>query len=157
MERIRARFVGVELYFKNLERAKKFYVETMGLEVSDEQIGHHAKFDSGAGFVCLERKGAESYPSKDKAVLFFEVPDLRSAIAAIGQDRLVQSEGTWAVLHDPEGHNIRTPDMVHRKAVRFLPSGGGCNRVIHSELSARKRWVGLVECLAKSLQNSRPM
>jgi len=106
MERIRARFVGVELYFKNLERAKKFYVETMGLEVSDEQIGHHAKFDSGAGFVCLERKGAESYPSKDKAVLFFEVPDLRLAIAAIGQDRLVQSEGTWAVLHDPEGHNI---------------------------------------------------
>ena len=84
MERIRARFVGVELSFKNLERAKKFYVETMGLEVSDEQIGHHAKFDSGAGFVCLERKEAESYPSEDKAVLFFEVPDLRLAIAAIG-------------------------------------------------------------------------
>jgi predicted enzyme related to lactoylglutathione lyase len=107
MERIQARFVGVELYFENLERAKKFYIETMGLEVSNEQVGHHAKFDSGAGFVCLERKGAESYPSKDKVVLFFfEVTDLRSAIAAIGQDRLVQSEGSWAVLHDPEGHNI---------------------------------------------------
>ena len=106
MERIQARFVGVELYFENLERAKKFYIETMGLQVSDEQVGHHAKFDSGAGFVCLERKGAESYPSKDKAVLFFEVPDLRAAIAAIGLDRLVQSEGTWAALHDPEGHNI---------------------------------------------------
>jgi predicted enzyme related to lactoylglutathione lyase len=105
-QNIQARFVGVELYCDNLETAKKFYIETMGLEVSDEQVGHHAKFDSGAGFVCLERKGAESYPSKDKAVLFFEVPDLRSAIAAIGQDRLVQSESTWAVLHDPEGHNI---------------------------------------------------
>lgn len=106
IERIQARFVGVEVYFENLERAKKFYIETLGLEVSDEQVGHHAKFDSGAGFVCLERKGAESYPSKDKAVLFFEVPDLRSAIADIEQDRLVQSEGTWAVLHDSEGHNI---------------------------------------------------
>jgi predicted enzyme related to lactoylglutathione lyase len=106
MERIRARFVGVELYFENLERAKEFYTETMGLEVSDEQVGHHAKFESGAGFVCLERKGAESYSSTDKAVLFFEVPDLRLAIAAIGQDRPVQSAGTWAVLHDPEGHNI---------------------------------------------------
>ena len=106
MERIQAQFVGVELYFENLERARKFYIETMGLEVSDEQVGHHAKFDSGTGFVCLERKGAEAYPSKDKAVLFFEVPDLKSAIAAIGQDRLVQSEPTWAVLHDPEGHNI---------------------------------------------------
>jgi 4-hydroxy-2-oxoheptanedioate aldolase len=63
-------------------------------------------FDSGSGFICLERRGIESYPSLDKAVLFFEVPDLKSAIAAIGKDRLVQSEPTWAVLHDPEGHNI---------------------------------------------------
>jgi predicted enzyme related to lactoylglutathione lyase len=106
MGRIHARFVGIELYFDDLKKAKKFYIETMGLDVSDEQVGHHAKFDSGAGFVCLERKGAESYPSKDKAVLFFEVPDLRSAVEAIGQDRLVHSEHTWAVLHDPEGHNI---------------------------------------------------
>jgi predicted enzyme related to lactoylglutathione lyase len=100
------RFLGVELYFENLERAKKFYVETLGLGVSDEQAGHHAKFDTGRGFVCLERKGAESYPSKDKAVLFFEVPNLKSAIAAIGQDRIVHAEETWAVLYDPEGHNI---------------------------------------------------
>src|SRR5436309_6164743 len=106
MAAIEARFVGVELYFENLERAKKFYVEALGLKVSDEQAGHHAKFDSGAGFVCLERKGAESYPSKDKAVLFFEVPDLKSAIAAMGQGRLVQLEGTWAVLHDPDGRNM---------------------------------------------------
>jgi predicted enzyme related to lactoylglutathione lyase len=106
MKRIEARFVGVEIYFDDLERAKKFYVDTLGLEISDEQPGHHAKFDSGAGFVCLERKGAESYPSLDKAVLFFEVQDLNSAIAAIGEKHLVRSESTWAVLHDPEGHNI---------------------------------------------------
>src|SRR5437773_9726344 len=106
MNGIQAQFVGVELYFDDLEGAKEFYVGTLGLEISDEQVGHHAKFDSGAGFVCLERKGAESYPSKYKAVLFFEVLDLKSAIAAIGQDWLVQIEDTWAVLHDPEGHNI---------------------------------------------------
>jgi len=106
MDPIQAKFIGIELYFDNLEMAKKFYTETLGLEISDEQVGHHAKFDSGAGFVCLERKGAESYPSQDKAVVFFEVPDLRSAIAAVGQDRVVQSERAWAVLHDPEGHNI---------------------------------------------------
>src|SRR5580692_7199793 len=106
MQPIHAQFVGVELYFDNLERAKAFYLETLGLQIADEQVGHHVKFDGGEGFVCLERKGAESYPSKDKAVLFFEVPDLGSAITAIGQDRLVQSERTWAVLHDPEGHNI---------------------------------------------------
>jgi catechol-2,3-dioxygenase len=51
------RFAGVELYFENLERAKQFYVETLGLGVSDEQPGHHEKFNSGGGFVALTRKG----------------------------------------------------------------------------------------------------
>ena len=49
---------------------------------------------------------SEHYPSKDKAVLFFEVPDLKAAIAIIGGDRLVQPESRWAVIHDPEGHNL---------------------------------------------------
>jgi predicted enzyme related to lactoylglutathione lyase len=106
MERIRPQFVGVELYFEDLEGAKRFYVETLGLDVSDEQAGHHAKLDGGAGFVCLERRGVESYPSKDKAVLFFEVADLKSAVRAIGAEKLVQLRQTWAVLHDPEGHNV---------------------------------------------------
>jgi predicted enzyme related to lactoylglutathione lyase len=101
-----AQFVGVELYFEDLERARQFYAETLGLSISDQQAGHHAKFESEAGFICLERKGVENYPSKDKAVLFFEVPDLKSAIHAIGEENIVKSESTWAVLHDPEGHNV---------------------------------------------------
>lgn len=112
MQSIHARFLGVELYFDDLERAKKFYQETLGLSVSDEQLGHYAKFGGGGNFVCLERKGAESYPSKDKAVLFFDVPNLKSAIAAIGRDKFVQSESTWAVLHDPEGHNVLLLDRA---------------------------------------------
>ena len=106
MEPVQARFVGVELYFNDLEKAKKFYEERLGLAVSDEQIGHHVQFDSGGRFICLERKGAESYPSKDKVVLFFEVLRLKSAIAAIGREKIVHAEPTWAVLHDPEGHNV---------------------------------------------------
>jgi len=101
-----ARFVGVELYFENLDRAREFYVETLGLAVTDEESGHHAKFGGEAGFVCLEKKGSENYPSKDKAVLFFEVPDLELAIDAIGREKIVKREATWAVLHDPEGHNV---------------------------------------------------
>jgi predicted enzyme related to lactoylglutathione lyase len=106
MLEVSPRFVGVELYFEDLERAKDFYMKTLALHVSDESPGHHTKFDAGAGFVCLERKGSEAYPSSDKAVLFFEVPDLKAAVAAIGEDRMVHSEAGWAVLHDPEGHNI---------------------------------------------------
>lgn len=106
MDRIQLRLVGVELYFDNLETAKDFYRQTLGLNISDEQGGHHAKFDSSGGFICLECKGAESYPSKDKAVLFFETPDIGEAALAIGKEKLVRWENKWAVLHDPEGHNI---------------------------------------------------
>lgn len=106
MREISPRFVGVELYFDDLERAKSFYTETLGLKISEEEPGHHAKFDGDSGFVCLERKGAESYPSQDKAALFFEVADLRSAIGALGEDQIIESGPRWAVLHDPEGHNV---------------------------------------------------
>ena len=62
------------------------------------------------GFLCLERKGVENYPSQDKAVVFVEVADLRSFVASVGSERFVRVEfgGTppWAVLHDPESHNV---------------------------------------------------
>ena len=90
--------------------------QTLGLVVSDEQTGHHAQFDSGGRFICLERKGAESYPSQDKAVLFFEVPSLQSAMATIDQDKIIHSEPTWAVLHDPEGHNVLLLQKAAAKA-----------------------------------------
>jgi predicted enzyme related to lactoylglutathione lyase len=106
MQKARLQFAGVELYFEDLPGAKKFYAETLGLELSHEQLGHHAKFDSDAGFICLERKGVESYPSQDKAVVFFEVADLEAAINTIGPEKILQSEANWAVLHDPEGHNV---------------------------------------------------
>lgn len=106
MKGIGARLAGVELYFDDLKKAKNFYEGTLGLKVTSEVAGHHAQFDGGIGFICLEKKGVESYPSLDKAVLFFEVPDLPAALAAVGKERVVQSEPSWAVLHDPEGHNI---------------------------------------------------
>lgn len=114
-------FAGVELYFEDLPRAVKFYRLVLGLEISDQAEGYYARFVSGSGFVCLERKGSESYPSRDKAVLFFEVANLDEALKAIGPERLVQSNQTegsrpaWAVLHDPEGHNVLLLEKEKRK------------------------------------------
>lgn len=106
MRGIDVRFIGAELYFSDLEKARDFYTGVLGLKISEEQPAHHVKFECGAGFLCLERKGGESYPSEDKAVLFFRVPDLNAAIATLGTGRIVQRGETWVVLHDPEGHNI---------------------------------------------------
>jgi catechol 2,3-dioxygenase-like lactoylglutathione lyase family enzyme len=101
------RMAGVELYFDDLARAKDFYVETLGLGVKDEAAGHFVQFDAGSGFVCLERKGSENYPSQDKAVLFFEVADLAATIESLGRERILRYEpqggggrAPWAVLHD---------------------------------------------------------
>jgi len=102
----RLRFAGVELYFDDVERASGFYRKILGLEADGEAPGHYTKFDGARGFVCLERKGSETYPSRDKAVLFFEVDDLAAAVASIGPERFVTVSSGWAVLHDPEGHNV---------------------------------------------------
>src|SRR2546426_416512 len=110
MSDTKPRFLGVELYFSNLESAKRFYRDTLGLDLAEDSPGHHAKFDFKNGFLCLEKKGVENYPSRDKAVVFFEVADLQTAIHSIGPDRIIHSEPdpggnrpAWAVLHDPEG------------------------------------------------------
>ena len=100
------RLTGVELYFDDLNRAKSFYRDVLGLEFTGEEVGHHAQFDAAGTFVCLERKGSENYPSSDKAVIFLEVESLADAITSIGTARFAKIEATWAVLHDPEGHNI---------------------------------------------------
>jgi len=123
------RLIGVELYFDDLQQGKRFYGETLGLDLWDEDPGHHARFHAGQAFVCLERKGSESYPSRDKAVIFLEVPTLAEAVRRIGEERIIEmkphSEGgrrPWAVLHDPEGYNI-----VLLEALPHAPAGENAN------------------------------
>lgn len=113
MPDLHARLIGVELYFDDLEAAKRFYQDTLGLNLFHEQSGHHVQFETGGPFLCLERKGVEDYPSRDKAVIFLEVADVRSAVAGLGKEKVVHFEAgnangasPWAVLHDPEGHNV---------------------------------------------------
>jgi predicted enzyme related to lactoylglutathione lyase len=112
-DKLNARFIGVELYFDDLQQGKQFYGNVLGLTLLDEEEGHYARFDARKSFVCLERKGTESYPSRDKAVVFLEVSNLADAIRYIGEERIVATEPLgvgrrrpWAALHDPEGYNI---------------------------------------------------
>ncbi len=110
---LHARLLGIELYFDDLQQGKQFYGNVLGLELLDEEQGHHARFNAGEPFICLERKGSEPYPSHDKAVVFLEVPDLADAIRCIGEEKIVATKPLgedrgrpWAVLHDPEGYNV---------------------------------------------------
>ncbi len=106
------RLAGIELYFDDLEGAASFYQNILSLSVSRQEAGHFAQFETGPAFICLEKKGSENYSSQDKAVLFLETQNLEAEIERIGRDRILRSEPArdgrpaWAVLHDPEGHNI---------------------------------------------------
>jgi len=101
------RLAVFELYFEDLESAKRFYRDTLGLELTGEQSGHHAQFGTNP-FLCLERRGAESYPSRDKAVVFIEVSELQAMVERL-RERILQFEAgapgrpAWAVLHDRKG------------------------------------------------------
>jgi catechol 2,3-dioxygenase-like lactoylglutathione lyase family enzyme len=109
MKDLKPRLVGVELYFDDLSKAQDFYADTLGLTLGDAAANHHARFDTPTGFVCLERKGVENYPSPDKAVLFIGVANLGRAVEALGRHILKYESAAdrpWAVLHDPEGHNV---------------------------------------------------
>lgn len=104
------RLAGVELYFDDLDAAKEFYAHALGLRLDEDNPDHHAKLAIGDRFICLERKGVESYPSADKAVLFLDVPDVRVAVERIGSASILRSElaapQPWAAVRDPEGHTI---------------------------------------------------
>ncbi len=110
------RLTGLELYSRDLARSREFYRDTLGLTVSEDDPTHHIMFDEGDAFLCLEVPGAENYPPQDKAVLFFEVPDLAAMVDRIGHDRFVKVEleaaHPWAVLHDPDGHNVL---LLHKR------------------------------------------
>jgi predicted enzyme related to lactoylglutathione lyase len=109
----RPRLLGIELYFNDLPKAKRFFQENLGLELIEDDADHHAKFDGQSGFICVEKKGVESYPSQDKAVIFLEVADLQSMIGKLGAERFAgfgskdeNGRVPWAAMHDPEGYNV---------------------------------------------------
>src|SRR5712692_7064575 len=56
MQQSKLHFVGVEIYFDDLETAKRFYRDTLQLELSDEQVGHYAKFGTGSNFIASNAK-----------------------------------------------------------------------------------------------------
>src|SRR5260370_42454135 len=109
------RLAGVELYFDDVAKATRFYRETLGLRVRESDPQRHAMFGLAAGFLCLERKGCEDYPSADKAVVFIEVADLRAALAAVPRRQRLRAARPAApprapTPRDPAPHPLVLPN-----------------------------------------------
>ncbi len=110
MPHSKVRFVGFELYFDDLERARRFYTMKLGLRTIEQDPTHHVKLAGGDAFLCLERKGVENYPSAQKAVVFVEVPDLQATLAKFDSSEILgrglKAEQPWAAIRDPEGYTV---------------------------------------------------
>ena len=110
MSGLQPRLAGVELYFDDLAKATRFYRETLGLRLRESDPQRYATFGLAAGFLCLERKGGEAYPSADKAVVFIEVADLRAAIEAVPRRQRLRAAWhaapPWAAVRDTEGPTV---------------------------------------------------
>lgn len=104
------KLIGVELYSDDLKRSRAFYSDVLHLPLVDEDPARFARFAPAGAFLCVETKGAEAYPSQDKAVVFLETPDLSGAVEHIGPETFAHidkdASPPWAVLHDPDGHNV---------------------------------------------------
>jgi hypothetical protein len=101
------------LYFDHLDEDKRFCGETLGFDIRDEVPGHFTRLVTEPAFICLERKGMQPHPSRDKAWIFLEVPNLVEAVNAVGRQQIVEmkpqgepARQPGAVLHDPGGYNI---------------------------------------------------
>ncbi len=116
------RLAGVELYFDDLAKATRFYRETLGLRLRDSDPRRYATFGLAPGFLCLERKGRENYPSADKAVVFIEVADLRAALEAVPRRQLLRATWRaarpWAAVRDTEGHTVLLLQKPRRRRSR---------------------------------------
>ena len=110
MPHSKVRFAGFELYLDDLERARCFYTMKLGLRTIEQDPTHHVKLAGGDAFLCLERKGVESYPSAEKAVVFVEVPDLQATVAKFDSSEILgrglKEAQPWIAIRDPEGHTV---------------------------------------------------
>ena len=62
---------GVELYFDDVEKAKRFYREVVGLTVLDEQSRHYARFAGGPALCVSNVKGRNPIRRRTKPYCFF--------------------------------------------------------------------------------------
>jgi len=57
---------GVEVYFHDVEDARRFYRDLLGLKILDAQGGHDTRFNRGSAVVHVERERSESCRGKTR-------------------------------------------------------------------------------------------
>jgi predicted enzyme related to lactoylglutathione lyase len=103
---------GIVLYSQDLDRAKAFYGDLLGLPVLLEEA-HVIHFDAGTVRLAIHRYPTGPAREAPEGFLVFAVENLEAAYEDLRQrgaeflgPPATRAYGKVAYLHDPEGHEI---------------------------------------------------
>lgn len=126
MSKLNARLAGFELYFDNLEAAKRFYVDTLGLELDEDDAHHHAKLTAGNALLPWSGREWSIIPPQTRPSFFSKSP-------AFGPQPTASARRTccapiWTL-------NVPGPRFVIPRDTRSCYSNGPRNKSLPDERS----------------------
>jgi predicted enzyme related to lactoylglutathione lyase len=109
-------FVGIPV--TDMQRAREFYEDVLGLNVSDEMMGGKwIEYSAGEATLALANVGEQWMPSSDGTAAAFEVENFDEAIKQLRQQGVPFAAEPFetpcchmAVVQDPDGNKL----IIHK-------------------------------------------
>ena len=107
-------FVGIPV--TNMERARAFYEDVLGLQPDPEMTGQHwTEYSIGDGTLAIACVGEQWKPSNEGTSAALEVENLEEAIARfqerkIAYDKVDSPVCRMAIIEDPDGNKL----IIHK-------------------------------------------
>ena len=107
-------FVGIPV--TDMERARAFYEDVLGLQPDPEMTGQHwTEYSIGNGTLAIACVGEQWKPSNEGTSAAFEVENLEEAIARfeerkIAYDKVDSPVCRMAIIQDPDGNKL----IIHK-------------------------------------------
>lgn len=107
-------FVGVPV--TDMQRAREFYEDVLGLQPDPEMTGEHwTEYSIGEGTLAIACVGEQWKPSNEGTSAALEVENLEAAIAElerrkIAYDKVDSPVCRMAIIEDPDGNKL----IIHK-------------------------------------------
>jgi catechol 2,3-dioxygenase-like lactoylglutathione lyase family enzyme len=107
------RYSFVAITTVNLDRAREFWVNTLGFSITEEVVGQYFIVDAGGLRLCIDRADDEIHkPGGSDPTIGFKVrsiSDVLPRLASLGIEAELSNEpgrGKYAVIRDPDGRAV---------------------------------------------------
>lgn len=108
------RYSFVAITTLDLERARRFWVDALGFQVTEEEAGHFFIVDAGGLRLCIDLADGDVHkPGSTDPVIGLKVSSLSKVLETLAErgvqpDRgpVAGSRGAYAQLRDPDGRVV---------------------------------------------------